>query len=88
MVRSNRIQASRNQMPNLKKYPYTGGYPEQKSLGFAQSPNRLNVALSRARRLLIIIGNEELFTQKEIYRNLFDTIRNNPNNRILNSSQL
>lgn len=88
MVRSDRIQSSRNQLPNRQKYPETGGYPKQKSLGFAQSPNRLNVALSRARRLLIIVGNERLFTQKDIYKRLFETIRNNPNNRIIEANKL
>lgn len=88
MVRSDRIQSSRNQLPNQNKYPDTGGYPRQKSLGFAQSPNRLNVALSRARRLLIIVGNERLFTQKDIYRNLFQTIRQNQNNHIIEAYKL
>lgn len=88
MVRSDRIQTSRNQLPNKQKYPETGGYPRQKSLGFAQSPNRLNVALSRARRLLVIVGNERLFMQKDIYKNLFQTIRNNPNNHVIDAYKL
>ena len=88
MVRSDRIQTSRNQLPNKQKYPETGGYPRQKSLGFAQSPNRLNVALSRARRLLVIVGNERLFMQKDIYKNLFQTIRNNPNNHVIEAYKL
>ncbi|WP_460880761.1 AAA domain-containing protein [Pontibacter rugosus] len=59
------------------------GFPEQKDLGFAKSPNRLNVALSRAKRLLIIVGNSELFRQKEIYNNVYNTIASNPNGRII-----
>ena len=82
MVRSNTIQSSQNQMPDWKRYPNLG-YPMQKSLGFAQSPNRLNVALSRAKRLLIIVGNRELFSTLDIYQRLFATISANKNNKIL-----
>ena len=38
------------------------GYIENKSAGFADSPERLNVALSRARRLLIVVGNKKFFS--------------------------
>ena len=69
-------------MPDWKRYPNLG-YPMQKSLGFAQSPNRLNVALSRAKRLLIIVGNRELFSTLDIYQRLFATISANKNNKIL-----
>ena len=31
-------------------------------IGFAKSPNRINVAFSRAKRLLIIIGNKKTFS--------------------------
>ena len=60
----------------------------QKSLGFAQSPNRLNVALSRAKRLLIIVGNRDLFSQLEIYQRLFMTIESNKNNNIVNQEDV
>jgi len=82
MVRSNRIASDKNQKPDIKLYGDLG-YSEQKDLGFAQSPNRLNVALSRAKRLLIIVGNSELFRQKEIYDNVYKTIESNPNGRII-----
>lgn len=87
MVRSNIIQSSRNQQPDKKRYPVLG-YPKQTSLGFAQSPNRLNVALSRAKRLLIIVGNKELFSNLEIYRQLFLTIETNHNDKVINQSEL
>jgi superfamily I DNA and/or RNA helicase len=82
MVRSNRIASDKNQKPDINLYGELG-YTVQKDLGFAQSPNRLNVALSRAKRLLIIVGNSELFRQKEIYDNVYKTIASNPNGRIL-----
>lgn len=87
MVRSNKIQSSKNQQPDFKRYPDLG-YPKQKSLGFAQSPNRLNVALSRARRLLIIVGNRELFSSLEIYQRLFLTIEKNKNNSVIKQSEI
>ena len=87
MVRSNIIQSCKNQQPDRRRYPALG-YPEQKSLGFAQSPNRLNVALSRAKRLLIIVGNRELFSQLEIYRRLFLTIEVNPNDKIIKQEEV
>ena len=84
MVRSNRIATDKNQKADVNIFGELG-FPEQKDLGFAQSPNRLNVALSRAKRLLIIVGNSELFRQKEIeiYNNVYQTIANNPNSKII-----
>lgn len=87
MVRSNTIQSSRNQQPDWKRYPEFG-YPKQYSLGFAQSPNRLNVALSRAKRLLVIVGNRELFSTHKIYQRLFDTIVANKNNKVFNQQDI
>ncbi len=52
-------------------------------IGFAKAPERLNVALSRARRLLIIVGNKNFFYKfkdKEgnpIYKNAIDEIAKN-----------
>jgi len=57
------------------------------SLGFAQSPNRLNVALSRAKRLLIIVGNSEHFSQKEIYTNVYKSIQDDPKGLIIDSKE-
>jgi len=82
MVRSNRIATDKNQKPDRTLYGDLG-YQEQKELGFAKSPNRLNVALSRAKRLLIIVGNSELFRQKSIYDNVYKTINDNPNGKII-----
>jgi superfamily I DNA and/or RNA helicase len=81
MVRSNTIVSDSQQTPDFSEYEL--GYPEQTDLGFAQSPNRLNVALSRARRLLIIVGNSKLFRQKDIYDNVYQIIEANPNGKII-----
>lgn len=82
MVRSHCIQTERNQKPNFEKYG-EDGYPKQQDLGFAQSPNRLNVALSRAKRLLIIVGDSKLFRTKNIYDNVYNTIDSHINGKIL-----
>ena len=81
MVRSNTIVSDSQQKPDFSEFEL--GYPGQADLGFAQSPNRLNVALSRAKRLLIIIGNSELFRQKDIYDNVYKIIEANPNGKII-----
>jgi len=86
-VRSNCISSSMQQNPNRVKFPELG-YPPQRSLGFAEFPNRLNVALSRAKRLLIIVGNADHFCKKEIYENVLESIKNHPNGRYLNYNDL
>jgi superfamily I DNA and/or RNA helicase len=84
MVRSNLIASSQGQEPSDIYGDL--GYPLQESLGFAESPNRLNVALSRARRLLIIVGNSEHFCRKPIYKNVYNTIQND--GKIINAEDL
>ena len=79
LVRSHCIQNKKNQKPNFERYP-VDGFPKQEDLGFAQSPNRLNVALSRAKRLLIIVGDSKLFRTKDIYENVYQTVAD-PNNK-------
>jgi DNA polymerase III delta prime subunit len=39
----------------------------QKNIGFAKTPERVNVAFSRAQELLVIVGCHSLFTQFPIY---------------------
>lgn len=86
MVRSHCIQTEKGQKPDYTKYG-EDGYPKQEDLGFAQSPNRLNVALSRAKRLLIIVGDSQLFRTKEIYDNVYNTVSNHENGKILTAKE-
>lgn len=85
MVRSNKIASFQGQEADFDLYPELG-YPNQESLGFAESPNRLNVALSRARRLLIVVGNSEHFCRKNTYKNVFETIQQN--GKIISAEEL
>lgn len=84
MVRSNKLASFKEQQPD-EIYGEIG-YPLQESLGFAESPNRLNVALSRARRLLVVVGNSEHFCKKDIYKNVFETIQKN--GKIISAEEL
>lgn len=81
LVRSNSIAEFPNQTPNMEAYPEKG-YPSQESLGFAEFPNRLNVALSRAKRLLIIVGNSQHFRKHAIYNKVYETIQQHPNGAV------
>jgi superfamily I DNA and/or RNA helicase len=85
MVRSNKLASFQGQDADYNLYPELG-FPRQESLGFAESYNRLNVALSRARRLLIVVGNSEHFCRKDIYKNVFETIQQN--GKIINAEEL
>ena len=87
MVRSNTIATSKEQQPDFEIYG-DFGYPLQNSLGFAESPNRLNVALSRARRLLVIVGNKDHFCSKEIYKNVYTTIISSETGKVVEAKEL
>ena len=50
LVRSNKISSSKDQHPNFDLYEELG-YPRQSSLGFAESPNRLNVAFISGQKI-------------------------------------
>lgn len=82
MVRSNKLAGSKNQEPDCDTYGELG-YTKQDALGFAEFPNRLNVALSRAKRLLIIVGNSAHFCRHEVYKNVYDTINQSPFDKII-----
>lgn len=87
MVRSNKLAGSKNQEPDFDTYTELG-YTKQDALGFAEFPNRLNVALSRAKRLLIIVGNSAHFCRHEVYKNVYDTIQKSPFDKIIDYKTL
>jgi superfamily I DNA and/or RNA helicase len=47
----------------------------EKNIGFARESERINVAFSRAKRLLIVVGNKKLFSKFEDYRESIDNMR-------------
>ena len=59
-VRSNKQINEKGVEQDNNKYPF--------ALGFAREFQRVNVGFSRAKRLLIVVGNEEHFSHKEEYR--------------------
>ncbi|MEX0980670.1 MAG: AAA domain-containing protein [Bacteroidales bacterium] len=87
MVRSNIIANYKEQKPDKDLYGELG-YPIQESMGFAEFPNRLNVALSRARRLLVIVGNKDHFCKKEIYKNVYKSIASSESGGIIEAENL
>jgi len=76
-VRSNKKIEFPNQIQNFSENTENNGYPKNNSLGFAESPERINVALSRAKRLLIVVGNSDHFSVNPFYKNVISTIKNN-----------
>lgn len=63
------------------KIKSNGRIGKNRDIGFAKAPERLNVALSRARRLLIVVGNLNFFESykdkngRAIYTNAINSIR-------------
>jgi len=68
-VRSNRQireESGKEIVKDNVKYPF--------SLGFARELQRINVGFSRAKRLLIVVGNEKHFMHKTEYANAIQTM--------------
>lgn len=56
------VRTSQRQLPIDERY----------SLGFVRSPERLNVAISRARALLVIFGSQKLLSQNQNWKSLIE----------------
>lgn len=59
-VRSNIQENEKGERCKNDNYPF--------ALGFAREPQRINVGFSRAKRLLIVVGNEKHFSNKPEYK--------------------
>jgi superfamily I DNA and/or RNA helicase len=47
-----------------------------KTIGFLDNPQRINVAMSRAKKGLIVIGNEKSLENGTSFREIFELIEN------------
>ena len=50
---------------------------DQKEVGFASNPNRMNVSITRARRGLVVLGQEETLSGNELWNCFIDLIKKN-----------
>ncbi|PGY09181.1 hypothetical protein COE25_18970 [Bacillus sp. AFS031507] len=68
---------------------------EQDDIGFAKDNRRLNVALSRARELLVLIGSSKMFTERtkhkdtrQMYTNVLEVVKKQDGLRMLEAVSL
>jgi superfamily I DNA and/or RNA helicase len=66
-VRSNKYERPNGEVVANEKYPT--------ALGFAKELQRINVGFSRAKRLLIVVGNKEHFAHKPEYANAISQMK-------------